>query len=76
MCFCQSNLTVTLGHEGAGCIEKMHPSVENRGYAVGDKIGFLYINGCCFEYVGRCTEPFGRRALLMLYVQVRGMYGP
>lgn len=44
--------TTTLGHEGAGYIEEMHPSVENKGYKKGDKVGFLYINGCCFECEG------------------------
>lgn len=40
--------TATLGHEGAGYIERMHPSVEDKGFSIGDKIGFLYIIGCCF----------------------------
>lgn len=40
--------TSTLGHEGAGHIESIHPSVEGKGFAIGDKIGFLYIIGCCF----------------------------
>ena len=44
--------TATLGHEGAGYIEKMHPSVADKGYKKGDKIGFLYIIGCCFECEG------------------------
>ena len=44
--------TATLGHEGAGYIEKMHPSVENKGFKEGDKVGFLYINGACFECEG------------------------
>ena len=44
--------THTLGHEGAGYVEKIHPSVESRGFAVGDAIGFLYIIGCCFECEG------------------------
>ncbi|KAK4496020.1 hypothetical protein PRZ48_013289 [Zasmidium cellare] len=42
--------TATLGHEGAGFIESIHPSAEGKGFEVGDKIGFLYIIGCCFEY--------------------------
>lgn len=44
--------TATLGHEGAGYIEKMHPSVENKGFKKGDKVGFLYIIGCCFQCEG------------------------
>jgi propanol-preferring alcohol dehydrogenase len=39
----------TLGHEGAGIIDQLHPSAEGKGYKVGDSIGFLYILGCCFE---------------------------
>ena len=57
--------TATLGHEGSGYIEKMHPSVEDKGFTKGDKVGFLYINGCCFECEGcmihnlhvRCRKP-------------------
>lgn len=48
----EAGQTATLGHEGAGYIEKMHPSVENKGFKKGDKVGFLYINGCCFECEG------------------------
>ncbi|PGH26441.1 hypothetical protein AJ80_01939 [Polytolypa hystricis UAMH7299] len=43
---------VTLGHEGVGYIEKIHPSAEGKGFKVGDGIGFLYIIGCCFECTG------------------------
>jgi propanol-preferring alcohol dehydrogenase len=43
---------VTLGHEGAGYIEKLHPSSEGKGFKVGDEVGFLYIIGCCFECDG------------------------
>ncbi|KAK0354485.1 hypothetical protein LTR91_017742 [Friedmanniomyces endolithicus] len=48
----EANNTATLGHEGAGYIEKMHASVEDKGFNVGDPIGFLYIIGCCFECEG------------------------
>lgn len=48
----EAGRTNTLGHEGAGYIEKVHDSVANRGFAVGDRIGFLYIIGCCFECEG------------------------
>jgi len=48
----EANQTATLGHEGAGYIEKIHPSVEGKGFKVGDRIGFLYIIGCCFECEG------------------------
>ena len=30
---------LTMGHEGVGVIEKMHPSCEDKGFKVGDKIG-------------------------------------
>jgi propanol-preferring alcohol dehydrogenase len=43
---------VTLGHEGVGYIEKIHPSAEGKGFKVGDAIGSLYINGCCYECEG------------------------
>lgn len=43
---------ITLGHEGAGYIEKFHPSAEGKGFKTGDAIGFLYIIGCCFECEG------------------------
>jgi D-arabinose 1-dehydrogenase-like Zn-dependent alcohol dehydrogenase len=31
--------TYTLGHEGVGVIEKIHPSVEGKGFRVGDPVG-------------------------------------
>lgn len=43
---------VTLGHEGAGWIEEIHPSAEGKGFKKGDAIGFLYIIGPCFECSG------------------------
>jgi len=43
---------LTLGHEGAGFVEKLHPSAENHGFKFGDAVGFLYIIGCCFECEG------------------------
>jgi len=42
----------TMGHEGVGTVEKLHPSTEGKGYTHGDAIGFLYIVGCCFECEG------------------------
>ena len=48
----EAGQTATLGHEGAGYIEQIHPSVENKGYEKGDKVGFMYIIGCCFECEG------------------------
>ncbi|KAK3116450.1 hypothetical protein LTR53_003176 [Teratosphaeriaceae sp. CCFEE 6253] len=48
----EANNTATLGHEGAGHIEAMHPSVADKGFRIGDGIGFLYIIGCCFECEG------------------------
>lgn len=44
--------TVTLGHEGVGFIEKLHPSAEGKGFKVGDAVGFNYFLGVCFECDG------------------------
>lgn len=43
---------ITLGHEGVGIIEKVHPSAAGKGFKEGDTIGFLYILKCCFECDG------------------------
>ncbi|EXJ91723.1 hypothetical protein A1O3_00273 [Capronia epimyces CBS 606.96] len=42
----------TMGHEGVGYIERMGPGAENRGFQVGDAVGFLYVIGCCYECEG------------------------
>lgn len=47
-----SDTPVTMGHEGVGYIEKIHPSAEDKGFKVGDAIGFLYIVGACYECEG------------------------
>ncbi|KAK5627800.1 hypothetical protein RRF57_003515 [Xylaria bambusicola] len=44
--------TVTMGHEGAGVIEKIHPSAEGKGFKVGDAIGFNYFINVCYECDG------------------------
>ena len=49
---------VTLGHEGVGKIQQIHPSAEGKGFKVGDEIGFLYIIGCCFECEACQTHNF------------------
>lgn len=41
-----------MGHEGVGYIERIHPSAEGKGFAVGDAIGWEYFVGCCFECEG------------------------
>jgi len=41
---------VTLGHEAVGYVEKLGANVKN--FKPGDRIGFLYIKGCCFECRG------------------------
>ncbi|OAP61717.1 hypothetical protein AYL99_03920 [Fonsecaea erecta] len=38
---------LTLGHEGAGVVEKLGSKVI--GFKPGEPVGFLYITGCCFE---------------------------
>ncbi|KAF2099247.1 GroES-like protein [Rhizodiscina lignyota] len=54
---------LTMGHEGVGIVEKLHPSSEGKGFKVGDKIGMLYIVNCCFTCEGchahgtLCYEP-------------------
>lgn len=54
---------MTMGHEGVGTISKIHPSAEGKGFKVGDKIGMLYIDDCCFEceacqaHGTQCTNP-------------------
>ena len=48
------NLTTpfTLGHEGAGYVYKLGSNCQDKGFQEGDPVGFLYINGCCFECEG------------------------
>jgi D-arabinose 1-dehydrogenase-like Zn-dependent alcohol dehydrogenase len=48
----------TIGHEGVGCVDKVGKNVQ--GYKYGDRIGFLYIKGCCCKYSlnGRITDNF------------------
>jgi len=36
---------VTLGHEGVGYVEEIGAKV--KGFKKGDRIGFLYVTGCC-----------------------------
>jgi D-arabinose 1-dehydrogenase-like Zn-dependent alcohol dehydrogenase len=43
---------VTLGHEGVGHIESIGADVRDKGFQVGDAIGFNYFIGCCFECDG------------------------
>jgi D-arabinose 1-dehydrogenase-like Zn-dependent alcohol dehydrogenase len=40
---------MTMGHEGVGIVDKLHSSAEGKGFKVGDRVGSLYINDCCFE---------------------------
>ncbi|KAL5340898.1 hypothetical protein BJX70DRAFT_387009 [Aspergillus crustosus] len=50
----QTDLTkpFTLGHEGAGHIVGFGRDCANKGFNEGDPVGFLYINGACFECEG------------------------
>ncbi|OAL57419.1 alcohol dehydrogenase [Pyrenochaeta sp. DS3sAY3a] len=43
---------VTLGHEGVGHIESIGSNVPQKGFEVGDAIGFNYFIDCCFECEG------------------------
>ncbi|CAI6334842.1 unnamed protein product [Periconia digitata] len=43
---------VTIGHEGVGYIEAIGDAAKDRGFKVGDAIGFDYFIGCCFECEG------------------------
>jgi propanol-preferring alcohol dehydrogenase len=40
---------VTIGYEAAGYVEKVGANVN--GYKHGNRIGFLYIKGCCCKFV-------------------------
>ena len=39
---------VVIGHEGVGYVEDICKNVS--GFKKGDRIGFLYIKGCCCEF--------------------------
>ncbi|KJR83706.1 alcohol dehydrogenase, propanol-preferring [Sporothrix schenckii 1099-18] len=38
----------TMGHEGVGFVEAIHPSAEGKGFVVGDAVGFLPFLDACF----------------------------
>ncbi|PPJ54846.1 hypothetical protein CBER1_07853 [Cercospora berteroae] len=46
------NQPLTIGHEGVGIISKIHPSAENKGFKLGDKVGMLTIIDSCFACEG------------------------
>ncbi|KAL4926322.1 chaperonin 10-like protein [Aspergillus undulatus] len=52
----------TIGHEGAGYVAKLGVDCKDKGFEEGNPVGFLYINGCCFECEGcmvhnmQCTQ--------------------
>lgn len=64
LCIGRPDLTepFTIGHEGAGYVVEVGSGVPNKGFTPGMPVGFLYINGCCFECDGcqvhnmNCTE--------------------
>lgn len=66
--------TATLGHEGAGYIESMHPSVEDKGFSIGDKIGFLYIVGCCFGTAHHSIDFPTSKILTVFHFRMRSMH--
>lgn len=54
MAISRPNLTepFTIGHEGAGYVYQVGTGCTDKGFKEGDPVGFLYINGCCFECEG------------------------
>lgn len=42
----------TIGHEGAGYVYQLGANCQKKGFEAGNPVGFLYINGCCFECEG------------------------
>lgn len=42
----------TIGHEGAGYVSRVGTDCKDKGFKEGDPVGFLYMNGCCFECEG------------------------
>ncbi|KAL4919147.1 chaperonin 10-like protein [Aspergillus aurantiobrunneus] len=42
----------TIGHEGAGYVARLGADCTDKGFQEGNPVGFLYINGCCFECEG------------------------
>jgi D-arabinose 1-dehydrogenase-like Zn-dependent alcohol dehydrogenase len=44
-----------MGHEGVGHVEQVGDGV--KGFKKGDRIGFLYITGCCCEFCSTCYKP-------------------
>ncbi|CAI7580118.1 unnamed protein product [Penicillium manginii] len=42
----------TIGHEGAGYVYQLGANCQEKGFEAGNPVGFLYINGCCFECEG------------------------
>lgn len=47
-----TNGPFTLGHEGCGTVHAMGDSAKGKGYDVGDTVGFLSVQGACFECEG------------------------
>jgi alcohol dehydrogenase, propanol-preferring len=43
---------ITIGHEGAGYIHSFGPGTEDKGFKLGDSVGFLYFDGGCYKCEG------------------------
>lgn len=43
---------VTLGHEGCGTVHAIGDDAKGRGFQVGQAVGFLSVQGACFECEG------------------------
>lgn len=41
-----------MGHEAVGFISAIHPSVKDKGFKVGDRVGLFWIVDCCFNCEG------------------------
>ncbi|KAF2008026.1 alcohol dehydrogenase [Amniculicola lignicola CBS 123094] len=43
---------ITIGHEGAGYVEEVHPTASDKGFKAGDAVGFTYIVNFCNDCEG------------------------
>lgn len=48
----KSQEPLTIGHEACGIVAGFHHDTEDKGFTEGDLVGFLPVNGSCFECEG------------------------